>query len=211
MSENSVAKGIFLECLEPYILSDKLMGITAQVMKDLLLHFQDKNRLENLEACIVHMDITSLDIQQVSGCVAYCIELLWINQQLQHLVLLSTAWHVGFPCVPGIKFSELDIVQCGCVLLSQLLSWHRLMHQQLNVLENPSGFFPITLPHFEYLTWHQRLQEHRKLELFVSLGTCLCTTVSAAGKCSCSAFLFSDGMAFHFKGEAAWKLDAMIH
>ncbi|NXT78029.1 VPS8 protein, partial [Zapornia atra] len=65
MSENSVAKGIFLECLEPYILSDKLLGITAQVMKDLLLHFQDKNRLENLEACIVHMDITSLDIQQV--------------------------------------------------------------------------------------------------------------------------------------------------
>ncbi|NWW02149.1 VPS8 protein, partial [Oreocharis arfaki] len=65
MSENSVAKGIFLECLEPYILSDKLMGVTAQVMKDLLLHFQDKNRLENLEACIVHMDITSLDIQQV--------------------------------------------------------------------------------------------------------------------------------------------------
>ncbi|XP_048810726.1 LOW QUALITY PROTEIN: vacuolar protein sorting-associated protein 8 homolog [Lagopus muta] len=65
MSENSVAKGIFLECLEPYILSDKLMGITAQVMKDLLLHFQDKNRLENMEACIVHMDITSLDIQQV--------------------------------------------------------------------------------------------------------------------------------------------------
>uniref|UniRef100_A0A8C3LXG7 Vacuolar protein sorting-associated protein 8 homolog n=1 Tax=Chrysolophus pictus TaxID=9089 RepID=A0A8C3LXG7_CHRPC len=65
MSENSVAKGIFLECLEPYILSDKLMGMTAQVMKDLLLHFQDKNRLENMEACIVHMDITSLDIQQV--------------------------------------------------------------------------------------------------------------------------------------------------
>lgn len=74
MSENSVAKGIFLECLEPYILSDKLMGITAQVMKDLLLHFQDKNRLENLEACIVHMDVTSLDIQQVSCCTAYYIE-----------------------------------------------------------------------------------------------------------------------------------------
>lgn len=74
MSENSVAKGIFLECLEPYILSDKLMGITAQVMKDLLLHFQDKNRLENMEACIVHMDITSLDIQQVS-CILYWVPL----------------------------------------------------------------------------------------------------------------------------------------
>ncbi|XP_059586732.1 vacuolar protein sorting-associated protein 8 homolog isoform X3 [Alligator mississippiensis] len=65
MSENSVAKGVFLECLEPYILSGKLIGMTAQVMKDLLLHFQDRNLLENMEACIVHMDITSLDIQQV--------------------------------------------------------------------------------------------------------------------------------------------------
>ncbi|KAJ6669149.1 hypothetical protein lerEdw1_007958 [Lerista edwardsae] len=65
MSENSVAKGVFLECLEPYILSDKLVGITAQIMKDLLLHFQDKNLMANMEACIVHMDITSLDLQQV--------------------------------------------------------------------------------------------------------------------------------------------------
>lgn len=82
MSENSVAKGIFLECLEPYILSDKLMGITAQVMKDLLLHFQDKNRLENMEACIVHMDITSLDIQQVSYSNEYYMEFLWINDNI---------------------------------------------------------------------------------------------------------------------------------
>uniref|UniRef100_A0A8D0LB45 VPS8 subunit of CORVET complex n=1 Tax=Sphenodon punctatus TaxID=8508 RepID=A0A8D0LB45_SPHPU len=65
MSENSVAKGVFLECLEPYILSDKMGGITAQVMKDLLLHFQDKNLMANMEVCIVHMDVTSLDIQQV--------------------------------------------------------------------------------------------------------------------------------------------------
>ena len=65
MAENSVAKSVFLECLEPYILSDKLVGMTAQIMKDLLLHFQDKNLMANLEACIVHMDITSLDIQQV--------------------------------------------------------------------------------------------------------------------------------------------------
>uniref|UniRef100_A0A8C6MPM6 Vacuolar protein sorting-associated protein 8 homolog n=1 Tax=Mus spicilegus TaxID=10103 RepID=A0A8C6MPM6_MUSSI len=65
LSENSVAKGVFLECLEPYILSDKLVGITPQVMKDLIVHFQDKKLLENVEALIVHMDITSLDIQQV--------------------------------------------------------------------------------------------------------------------------------------------------
>ncbi|XP_014448023.1 vacuolar protein sorting-associated protein 8 homolog isoform X3 [Tupaia chinensis] len=65
LSENSVAKGVFLECLEPYILSDKLVGITPQVMKDLIIHFQDKKLMENVEALIVHMDITSLDIQQI--------------------------------------------------------------------------------------------------------------------------------------------------
>ncbi|XP_042313799.1 vacuolar protein sorting-associated protein 8 homolog isoform X4 [Sceloporus undulatus] len=65
MAENSVAKGVFLECLEPYIISDKLVGMTAQIMKDLLLHFQDRNLMANMEACIVHMDVTSLDIQQV--------------------------------------------------------------------------------------------------------------------------------------------------
>ncbi|CAO2631345.1 Vacuolar protein sorting-associated protein 8 homolog [Lemmus lemmus] len=65
LSENSVAKGVFLECLEPYILSDKLVGITPQVMKDLIVHFQDKKLMDSVEALIVHMDITSLDIQQV--------------------------------------------------------------------------------------------------------------------------------------------------
>ncbi|XP_038644180.1 LOW QUALITY PROTEIN: vacuolar protein sorting-associated protein 8 homolog [Scyliorhinus canicula] len=65
LSEISVAKGVFLECLEPYILNDKLPSITPQVMKDLLIHLQDRDMMENIEACIVHMDITSLDIQQV--------------------------------------------------------------------------------------------------------------------------------------------------
>ncbi|XP_032880478.1 vacuolar protein sorting-associated protein 8 homolog isoform X4 [Amblyraja radiata] len=65
LSEISVAKGVFIECLEPFILNDKLTSITPQVMKDLLIHFQDRDMMENIEACIVHMDITSLDIQQV--------------------------------------------------------------------------------------------------------------------------------------------------
>ncbi|XP_069081916.1 vacuolar protein sorting-associated protein 8 homolog isoform X1 [Pleurodeles waltl] len=64
-SENSVAKGIFLECLETYILRDQLVGLTPQVMKDLLIHFQDRNMMDSVEACIVHMDVTSLDIQQI--------------------------------------------------------------------------------------------------------------------------------------------------
>uniref|UniRef100_A0A4W3IW36 VPS8 subunit of CORVET complex n=1 Tax=Callorhinchus milii TaxID=7868 RepID=A0A4W3IW36_CALMI len=67
LSEISVAKGVFIECLEPYVLTDKLTSITPQVMKDMLIHFQDKGMMETIEACIVHMDVTSLDIQQVVG------------------------------------------------------------------------------------------------------------------------------------------------
>lgn len=115
MSENSVAKGIFLECLEPYILSDKLMGITAQVMKDLLLHFQDKNRLENMEACIVHMDITSLDIQQVCLPDKHCTEFLWINDSIPSL-LMQTSFQYSIACGrQGVTFQQTNyIVQiCG--------------------------------------------------------------------------------------------------
>ncbi|XP_041119267.1 vacuolar protein sorting-associated protein 8 homolog isoform X2 [Polyodon spathula] len=65
LGENSVAKGVFLECLEPYILSDRLTGLAPHVIKDLLVHFQDNGMMDSIEACIVHLDITSLDIQQV--------------------------------------------------------------------------------------------------------------------------------------------------
>uniref|UniRef100_A0A8D2MTR1 Vacuolar protein sorting-associated protein 8 homolog n=1 Tax=Zonotrichia albicollis TaxID=44394 RepID=A0A8D2MTR1_ZONAL len=105
MSENSVAKGIFLECLEPYILSDKLMGITAQVMKDLLLHFQDKNRLENLEACIVHMDITSLDIQQV-------VLLCWENRLYDAMIYVYNSGMNDF--ISPMEVGELLLHPLGC-------------------------------------------------------------------------------------------------
>lgn len=55
-----MAKGVFLECPEPCILSDKLVGMTPQVTKDLTVNFQDTKLMENVEALIVHMDIISL-------------------------------------------------------------------------------------------------------------------------------------------------------
>ncbi|KAL3853951.1 hypothetical protein ACJMK2_013245 [Sinanodonta woodiana] len=64
-SMDVIAKGTFLECLEPYILNDKLSSIPPSVMKDFLSLYEGKGMLENVEACIVHMDVTSLDIHQV--------------------------------------------------------------------------------------------------------------------------------------------------
>uniref|UniRef100_A0A672UJ15 Vacuolar protein sorting-associated protein 8 homolog n=1 Tax=Strigops habroptila TaxID=2489341 RepID=A0A672UJ15_STRHB len=119
MSENSVAKGIFLECLEPYILSDKLMGITPQVMKDLLLHFQDKNRLENLEACIVHMDITSLDIQQV-------VLLCWENHLYDAMIYVYNSGMNDFisPMEVGKMFSVTNI---SCFVDEQVVMGNKLL------------------------------------------------------------------------------------
>ncbi len=66
-SSDAIATGTFLECLEPYILNDRLSSITPVVMKAFVDHYQQKGMVQNVEACIVHMDIASLDIHQVSG------------------------------------------------------------------------------------------------------------------------------------------------
>ncbi|XP_071103447.1 vacuolar protein sorting-associated protein 8 homolog [Haliotis cracherodii] len=63
--EDVIAQGTFLECLEPYILGDKLTSIPPSVMKDFVGHYETREMLDNVEACIVHLDITSLDIHQV--------------------------------------------------------------------------------------------------------------------------------------------------
>lgn len=65
--ENSISRAVFLESLEPYILSERLGSLTTPVMRDLLRHFQDNGMMDSVESCLVHMDVTSLDIQQVSS------------------------------------------------------------------------------------------------------------------------------------------------
>ena len=60
-----IAKGTFLECLEPYMQSDRLTAIPPAVMKDFVDHFEMRGLLDSVEACIVHLDIQSLDIHQV--------------------------------------------------------------------------------------------------------------------------------------------------
>ncbi|XP_077469477.1 vacuolar protein sorting-associated protein 8 homolog isoform X4 [Stigmatopora argus] len=71
--ENVVAKGIFLELLESYIVMDRLGPLSPQIMKDLLAHYHSNGLMDNLGRCIVHMDVTSLDVQQV-------VQICWENQ-----------------------------------------------------------------------------------------------------------------------------------
>lgn len=69
--ENTVAKGVFLESLESYIVAERLGHLATPIMRDLLAHYHSSGMMDSLERCIVHLDITSLDIQQV--CVRACV------------------------------------------------------------------------------------------------------------------------------------------
>ncbi|XP_077438362.1 vacuolar protein sorting-associated protein 8 homolog isoform X2 [Vanacampus margaritifer] len=71
--ENVVAKGVFLESLESYIVMERLGHLPTPTMKDLLAHYHSNGLMDNLERCIVRLDVTSLDIQQV-------VQVCWENQ-----------------------------------------------------------------------------------------------------------------------------------
>ncbi|XP_077969847.1 vacuolar protein sorting-associated protein 8 homolog [Styela clava] len=60
-----IAHTVFLECLEPYILDDRLKTISPIVMQDFVKHYEAKNMLSNVEACLLHLDVASLDLHQV--------------------------------------------------------------------------------------------------------------------------------------------------
>nr|XP_045621529.1 vacuolar protein sorting-associated protein 8 homolog isoform X2 [Procambarus clarkii] len=63
-SEDAISKGIYLEALEPYILSDQLADISPSITQCLLAHQEVCGKLQAAEACIVHLSVTSLDLHQ---------------------------------------------------------------------------------------------------------------------------------------------------
>ncbi|XP_067930193.1 vacuolar protein sorting-associated protein 8 homolog [Watersipora subatra] len=80
-SQDVIAHGAFLECLEPYILDDQLQRISPQIMKDLTSHFQGKDMLGRVEACIIHLDIISLDIHET-------VKLCWENGMYDAIIYI---------------------------------------------------------------------------------------------------------------------------
>ncbi|KAK8969694.1 hypothetical protein KSP40_PGU002021 [Platanthera guangdongensis] len=55
----------FLEILEPYILRDMLGFLPPEIMQALVEYYSSKGWLERVEQCVLHMDISSLDFNQV--------------------------------------------------------------------------------------------------------------------------------------------------
>ncbi|XP_014675818.1 PREDICTED: vacuolar protein sorting-associated protein 8 homolog isoform X2 [Priapulus caudatus] len=65
ISRDGIAKMVFLECLEPYIIADRLRQVAPAVMQDLVENCQRKDRIADLEHIIVHLDIMSMDIDHI--------------------------------------------------------------------------------------------------------------------------------------------------
>ncbi|OMO64188.1 hypothetical protein CCACVL1_21961 [Corchorus capsularis] len=55
----------FLELLEPYILKDMLGCLPPEIMQALVEHYSSKGWLQRVEQCVLHMNISSLDFNQV--------------------------------------------------------------------------------------------------------------------------------------------------
>lgn len=43
LSSDVIARGVFLECLEPYIVSDRLTSVTPAVMQEFVDHYQQRS------------------------------------------------------------------------------------------------------------------------------------------------------------------------
>ena len=59
------ARSVFLELLEPHFLSDRLPSLPPSVMQQWVAHYEETGRLEALERCVTHVNVSSLDLHQI--------------------------------------------------------------------------------------------------------------------------------------------------
>ncbi|KAI5467315.1 Golgi CORVET complex core vacuolar protein 8-domain-containing protein [Mariannaea sp. PMI_226] len=64
--EEADVSGIFLECLEPYILEQTITMVPPTVVKDMVMHFVTKGWESRLEEVICHMETATLDLDQIT-------------------------------------------------------------------------------------------------------------------------------------------------
>ena len=63
-SQDPFSLAVYLESLEPYILSDQLVRLPTSVVQQFVTHYEARGKLEGLEACLTHLAVDCLDIHQ---------------------------------------------------------------------------------------------------------------------------------------------------
>ncbi|CAF1434336.1 unnamed protein product [Rotaria sordida] len=64
-SKDSIAHGIYLQSLEPYILTNRFDTILPTVLKDFINYCIDNNNLNQLEQCLDRLNVSCLDLDQI--------------------------------------------------------------------------------------------------------------------------------------------------
>ena len=64
-SKDSIAHGIYLQCLEPYILKNRFDTISPMVLRDFINYYIDNNHFNQLEQCLNRLDVSSLDLDHI--------------------------------------------------------------------------------------------------------------------------------------------------
>jgi len=65
-AETAAKRVAFFECLEPYVLRGELTRLPSDVVKDLVIHYEKKEALGIVEACLVNLDMANVDVRQVN-------------------------------------------------------------------------------------------------------------------------------------------------
>lgn len=63
----SCPKHLFLEAVEPYILSGKLTRLAPEVMAAFVDHFEKRGALVAVERCLLHLDVRALDFNMITA------------------------------------------------------------------------------------------------------------------------------------------------
>jgi hypothetical protein len=73
ISGDDMARRVFLECLERYLLAGRLTTMRPAIAQDFVSHFEQQGLLSTLEACLCVLDISCLDLHQVAMVtVSFC-------------------------------------------------------------------------------------------------------------------------------------------
>ncbi|XP_063227477.1 vacuolar protein sorting-associated protein 8 homolog [Bacillus rossius redtenbacheri] len=62
---HQAARACYLHSLEPWILNDRVPNLPPVISQEFVSYYESKGFLQALEACLVHLEVTSIDIDQV--------------------------------------------------------------------------------------------------------------------------------------------------
>ena len=115
LSRELLAKEVFLESLEPFILDGLLDFVKPGVMQCFVEHFKEKGALESIESCIFHLDFSSLDIHQVGVlsliCNYFIFIKLWDVLMMMMMMMMMTTTTTMMIMIINVGFKVVALVQ----------------------------------------------------------------------------------------------------